>query len=236
MYTVLCNIVKGLLKAYFKVTVIGLEHVPAEGGLIVVSNHQGVVDSYALQAFIPRHLTFLTKKEYFEKRGVFGWFLRWILSFGSVAVDRKSATDGLRALKVLTEILRQGGGVGLHPEGTRAPDGRVYRGKQGVITMAWDSGASVLPVAFVGTREANPPGRRLPRFRAPITMIIGTPMNFEQPTILGHKIKAGAKFVREVQTHRLMEAIAGLAGVQYVDLDAAEVKATKLKAELAKDE
>ncbi|MEO5950328.1 MAG: lysophospholipid acyltransferase family protein [Candidatus Saccharimonadales bacterium] len=230
MHALLRTIAKWLMKLYFNVKVIGLENIPASGPLIVASNHQAVVDSYALPAFLEQDLIFLSKKEYFEKPGILGALLRWALTGRAIPVDRESVVDAVAAFGKLVEVLNKGGRIGIHPEATRAPPGAVYRGKTGAVNMAWKSGALVLPVAIIGSHRANKPGRRIPRFRARITLIIGQPMTFAPPIIFG-KLKAAQKLQQETQTRHLMQMIAKLAGWLYVDEDAGDAKEALSKGE-----
>lgn len=259
MYTAIRNVVRFLLDRYHDVEVIGLENIesiPDDEGFIVVANHQAVVDSFLLPAFILRQFAFLSKKEYFEKRGIRGWILKWILSHGAIPVDRSDPKSGADVLGVLADKLRTGHvAVGFHPEGTRAPTQAVYRAKPGVAELAWASGVKVVPVAILGSRRANPPGRHWPRLGSKITLVIGEPMVLEPkgiwPALLegsadNRQLLGVAMLLRrselEVQARRVMMRIAELArtvepdGWPYIDLDASVVKKQIAKAAKAKDE
>lgn len=220
IYSLLRDFVIGPgLKAAFRITVIGLENVPKNGPLICASNHEAVVDSFLIPALIKRRFTFMAKEEYFTATGPMGWVKKKFFGIAAVPVKRGDRDDGKRALETLSRALRAGGAVGLHPEGTRTPGDKVYKGKGGVIDLAWETGAKVLPIALSGTSIANPPGKRIPRFRTRITVTIGEPMTFTKPGRIGLPFLS-----RKTQTEELMIEIARLAGVPYIPIDAAKIK------------
>ena len=223
------GIIGPLLRIVFRVSVIGAEIVPKGGALICASNHEAVIDSFLIPAFIRRRFTFMAKHDYFNGRGFVGRLKKRFFSVAAIPVDRSSREDGQRALEALYKVLRDGGTVGIHPEGTRTPGGKVYRGKGGVIEMAWATGAPVLPIVLLGTSHANPPGRRIPRLNARITMVIGEPMYFKRPIIDAKPIVAAT---RRIQTQQLMKEIARLGMMSYEDQDAAQVKAALAAGEL----
>lgn len=234
MHTLLRTITKWLLSLYYDVTVIGRENIPVDEPIIATSGHQAVVDSYALPAFLERNLVFLSKEEYFTLPGLKGWLMRTLLTGRAVPVNRASAISGVRALRELKAVLDRGGDVGLHPEGTRVPEGLVCKGLPGAVSLAWDTGVKILPVAILGSAQANRPGHRLPRFRAKITVIIGQPMEFKPPWLFG-RVKMARAMQQEVQTRQLMQRIAQLGGLKYVDKPPAQVKA-EIAAEIAAKE
>lgn len=214
-----------LLGLVFRIKVVGLENVPQTGGVIFAANHQAVVDSFIIPAVIDRKFTFIAKSDYFTESGVLGWLKKKFFSIGAVPVDRDDRGAGTRAAEMLVDIVSSGGAIGIHPEGTRAPDSHVYRGKRGVIDIAWRTGAPVVPIALLGTRDANPPGVIWPRFGSTIVVSIGKPMYFVAPH---HTIpafdRAQAILSQRSQTRKLMERIAELAGWHYVDIDARKAK------------
>ncbi|WP_084965347.1 lysophospholipid acyltransferase family protein [Thermoactinospora rubra] len=191
----------------------GAAHVPAKGPAILAANHLSVIDSFLLPTLLPRHVTFTAKNEYFSGNPLSQWFMRL---GGSLPIDRDSALSAQEMLEGAAELLERGELFGIHPEGTRSPDGRLYRGKVGVAWLALKTGAPVLPVALSGTDKALPAGASLPR-PATIGIKIGAPMRFE-----GRHTDARDR--RRV-TDEIMAAIQKLSGQEYVPRYAASVKA-----------
>ena len=142
----------------------GLEHLPSNGSAILASNHLAVMDSFFLPLMVRRRITFLAKQEYFTGTGVKGRFLAWFYTVvGQVPIDRTDADSAQAALDTAKRILDQGKLLGMYPEGTRSPDGRLYKGKTGLARLALETGVPVIPVAMVGTNVVNPPGARFLR-------------------------------------------------------------------------
>ncbi|MDR8410071.1 1-acyl-sn-glycerol-3-phosphate acyltransferase [Nonomuraea sp. 3-1Str] len=192
----------------------GAAHVPRTGPAILAANHLSVLDSFLLPALLPRPVTFVAKNEYFSGNPVSGWFMRL---GGSLPIDRDSAHAAQAMLDAATEVLERGELFGIHPEGTRSPDGRLYRGKIGVAWLALRTGAPVLPVALSGTEKVLPVGAKVPR-PARIGIRIGEPMTFD-----GDHTKARDR--RQV-TDEIMAAIQKLSGQEYVPAYAASVKSS----------
>ncbi|MGW5452479.1 lysophospholipid acyltransferase family protein [Nocardia sp. NPDC003979] len=156
----------------------GLHHVPPTGPVIVAANHLAAVDSLYLALVLPRRITFIAKQEYFTGTGTRGRIERWVMTAtGQVAVDRSGGSASSAALEAAVGILSDGGVWGIHPEGTRSPDGRVYRGRTGVIRVAMQTGAPVVPVSLSGTDFVNPRGRRMLR-PARVRVVFGAPRYF----------------------------------------------------------
>ncbi|WP_280362931.1 lysophospholipid acyltransferase family protein [Nocardia wallacei] len=153
-----------LLRLLGRPKVEGLHHVPRTGPVIVAANHLAAIDSLYLALVLPRRITFIAKREYFTERGLRGRINRWVMTAtGQVAVDRSGGSASAAALDAAVRILESGGVWGIHPEGTRSPDGRVYRGRTGAIRVAMHTGAPLIPVALSGTDLVNRRGRRLLR-------------------------------------------------------------------------
>ncbi|WP_327142138.1 lysophospholipid acyltransferase family protein [Nocardia sp. NBC_01327] len=189
----------------------GLQHVPAEGPVIIAANHLAVVDSLYLCLVLPRKVTFIAKQEYFTTGGWRGRVNRWVMNAtGQVAVDRTPGKAGGDSLTAAARILEQGGIWGIHPEGTRSPDGRIYRGRTGVIRVAMQTGAPVVPVVLSGTDRVNPRDRRFLR-PAKVRISIGRPRYFPP---------ADRYAVRQA-TDELMADLVRRSGRQYVDCYAA---------------
>ncbi|WP_461666279.1 lysophospholipid acyltransferase family protein [Gordonia sputi] len=136
--------------------VTGREHIPRCGPVILAANHLAVLDSFYLTLAARRHVTFLAKREYFDKPGLFGRTQRWFFAaMGQISVDRRGGSASSSSLRAATTILTHGGAWGIHPEGTRSPDGRLYRGRTGAVRVAMDTGAPLIPVAITGTRPGS---------------------------------------------------------------------------------
>ncbi|MEV6767438.1 lysophospholipid acyltransferase family protein [Nocardia sp. NPDC051030] len=156
----------------------GLQHVPAEGPVIIAANHLAVVDSLYLCLVLPRRLTFIAKQEYFTGGGIRGRINKWVMAAtGQVPVDRTGGAAGSDSLAAAVRILEEGGMWGIHPEGTRSPDGRIYRGRTGVIRVAMQTGAPVIPVVLSGTDKVNSRHRRFLR-PAKVRISFGRPRYF----------------------------------------------------------
>src|ERR671912_840610 len=150
------------LKMLFRPRVEGLEHVPTEGAAIIASNHLSFSDSIFMPLAVPRRVTFLAKQEYFTGKGLKGWLIRMFFTgAGQVPIDRASGSAAKAALETGKRILAEGNLLGIYPEGTRSPDGQLYRGKTGVARMALEAGVPVIPVAAIGTNKLNPIGSRM---------------------------------------------------------------------------
>lgn len=197
----------------------GLENIPDTGPGIIASNHLSVLDSLYLPYMIPRTITFVAKSEYFTSRKpmerMFGMYLR---KANHLPVDRTGARAGQEMLEAALGVLRQGLLFGIYPEGTRSPDGRLYRGRTGVGWLALRSGAPVIPVAMMGTDKLLPPGRRFPRPRS-IEIRVGKPLTFSDFS----SEAAGARERRAV-TDRVIEAIGELSGQELVPMYASARK------------
>lgn len=144
----------------------GIENIPDDGPALIASNHLAVVDSFYLPLMCPRRIFFLAKSEYFTEPGLKGRFKKWFFSAsGQIPIDRSGASAAAGALSAGKRVLEEDGRLlCLYPEGTRSPDGRLYKGKTGLARMALETGVPVIPIAMVGTDRINPPA---PSCRAP---------------------------------------------------------------------
>lgn len=191
-----------VMHAVWRPRVEGMENVPERGPAIIAANHLSALDSFFLPALMPRRVTFVAKNEYFTGNPI----TRMIMS-GNLAIDRDSAGAAQAMLDAAAGVLDEGGLFGIYPEGTRSPDGRLYKGKIGVAWLTLTTGAPVLPVALEGTDKVLPPGASVPRVHR-ITVKIGKPMTFEG--------EAGKARDRREVTDQVMEAIRELSGQEYV--------------------
>src|SRR3954452_17859292 len=140
-----------ILRFFFKVRVEGIEHVPTDGPAILASNHVSFSDSIFLPMVLKRRITFVAKAEYFEDPKT-AWFFRAV---GQIPIKREGGSASERALASAREVLQSGGLFGIYPEGTRSPDGKLYKGHTGVARLALQCKTSIIPVAMVGTRERS---------------------------------------------------------------------------------
>ena len=208
------------LRLFYQPWIRGAQNVPESGGAILASNHLAVIDSFFLPLMMRRPLVFLGKQDYFTGRGVKGKLVAGFMrGVGTIPVDRSGGRAGEAALRTGLRRLEAGDLFGIYPEGTRSPDGRLYRGKTGVARLALKSGAPVIPVAMIGTNVAQPIGTRIPRLR-PIGVVIGKPLDFSRYAGLEDD-----RFVLRSVTDEIMYEIMRLSGQEYVDAYAASVKA-----------
>ena len=197
----------------------GLEYVPSSGPVILASNHLAVMDSFFLPLVVRRRITFLAKAEYFTGTGLKGWFSRWFFTaVGQVPIDRADADAAQAALHTAERLLGEGKLLGMYPEGTRSPDGRLYKGKTGLARLALHTGVPVIPVAMIGTNVVNPPGSTMLRFGR-VTVKFGKPMDFSRFEGL-----AGNRFIERAVTDEVIYELMGLSGQEYVDIYAASIK------------
>lgn len=209
----------------FNPTVEGLENIPRHGGAIIAANHLAVIDDALLPMTCPRMIHFMGKAEYFEGKGVKGKFKKWwFTSVGVFPVDRSGGSKSLGALNHAREILEDGHLFGIHVEGTRSPDGRLYRGHTGAARLAFETGCPIVPTAIIGSRDLQKPGQVIPS-KGKSTIIYGKPIAVERknPEDVTHEE------LREL-TDRVVKAIGAMSGQEYVDEYAQTVKA-RLKTE-----
>jgi 1-acyl-sn-glycerol-3-phosphate acyltransferase len=216
-------VVGPLLHAYGRPQVTGLENVPASGPAILASNHLSIVDSLYLPLVLTRPVVFPAKAEYFSARGPVGrLWAAYLRSTKQLEMKRDDTRSAQATLEAAAEILRGGDLFGFYPEGTRSPDGRLYRGRSGIGWLALNSTAPVIPVAMTGTRKMLPPGSSLPR-PARIEIRIGKPLEF------GHLASEPPARARRIIADEVMRAIGELSGQEYVHEYASDVKAKQAK-------
>lgn len=209
-----------VLKRVYKPWVRGKENIPAEGPAILASNHNAVWDSVFLPMLIDREVVFMGKADYFSGKGAKGWATKnFMRAVGTIPVDRTGGKAAMAALQAGLDRLNSGELFGIYPEGTRSPDGRLYRGKTGVARLALESGAPVIPVAMIGTHAAQPIGQKVPS-RTNIGVIIGEPLDFSR-----YRPLAKDRYVLRAITDEIMYNLMLLSGQEYVDAYAADVKA-----------
>jgi 1-acyl-sn-glycerol-3-phosphate acyltransferase len=191
----------------------GTDNVPRTGPAIIASNHLSFSDHFFAPLPLPRKVVFLAKSEYFTGRGLKGLIKRaFFSSMGEIPVDRTGGEAGERALRTGLRVLAQGQLLGIYPEGTRTPDGRLYRGKTGVARMALEARVPVIPCAMVGTYEFQPPGKLTPRPWIRPGVRFGKPLEFSRYYGLEKD-----RLVLRAVTDEIMYEIMKLAGQEYVD-------------------
>jgi 1-acyl-sn-glycerol-3-phosphate acyltransferase len=227
-YALLKAFLSPILMGLFRPKVKGLRNVPHLGPLIIASNHLSFSDSIFMPLVVPRKVTFLAKSEYFTSPGLKGFIKKiTFIALGQVPVDRSGGRASEAALITGLKVLERGDCIGIYPEGTRSPDGRLYKGRSGIARLAIESGAPVIPVAMFNTAEIQPTGQVVPKVRR-VEMIFGEPLYFEN-----YGDSTDQKVLREV-TDRIMNTIQALSGQEYVDMYATKRK-TEMNDEVEED-
>jgi 1-acyl-sn-glycerol-3-phosphate acyltransferase len=207
------------LRLIFRPQVEGRDNVPAVGPAIIASNHLSFSDSIFMPLMVRRKVTFVAKAEYFTGRGIKGFLTKmFFVGTGTVPIDRSGGRAAQAAIDTGLRILREGRLFGIYPEGTRSPDGRLYRGKTGVARLALDSGAPVIPVVMLNSDEIQPLGRKLPRIKR-VRIRFGKPIDFSR-----YAGMAGDRFIERAVTDEIMYELMELSGREYVDVYAQKVK------------
>jgi 1-acyl-sn-glycerol-3-phosphate acyltransferase len=207
------------LRVLFRPWVEGLENIPTKGPAILASNHLSFSDSFILPLVVPRSIVFLAKSDYFTGRGFKGWFSRlFFTGVGQVPVDRSGGRASEAAIFTATRVLGEDSLLGIYPEGTRSPNGIMYRGKTGVARMALEAKVPVIPVAMINTYEIQPPGQLLPRLHR-VGVRIGAPLDFSR-----YEGLEDDRFVLRSVTDEIMYSLMELSGQEYVDMYATRAK------------
>ncbi len=224
-YFILKNLILGpLLRLIFRPWVRGMENIPASGAAILASNHLSFSDSIFLPLQSRRPVVFLAKSEYFTGKGVKGALTRWFFkATGQLPIDRSGGKASEASLNTGLSVLSQGLVLGIYPEGTRSPDGKLYRGRTGIARMALESKVPVIPVAMIDTEKVQPIGKRFPRIRR-VGIIVGQPLDFSRFDGM-----EGDRIVLRAVTDEIMYELAKLSGQEYVDAYASSVKEKRAK-------
>ena len=197
------------IRLAWRPSVEGIEHLPAVGGAVLAGNHLSVADEYLLGAVVPRHIAFWAKSEYFRGTGARGWAIKALMNgLGAIEVNRAGGRAALTALDAAIPALRAGDLVGVYPEGTRSPDGRLYRGRTGAARLALLAEVPVVPVGMIGTEHVQPIGKLMPKLGPKVTIRIGKPMDFTGRMMDSSSLRA--------ITDEVMAAIQALTGQEYV--------------------
>ena len=197
----------------------GLDNIPRKGGAIIAANHLAVIDDALIPITCPRMVHFMGKAEYFEGKGIKGRFKKWwFTSVGVFPVDRSGGNKSLGALEHAREIIEEGHLFGIHIEGTRSPDGRLYKGHTGAARLALETGCPIVPTAIIGSRELQEPGTVIPK-KGKTQVLYGKPIEVTK--------KAAEDITHDdlrSLTDQVTGAIRAMSGQEYVDEYAQKVK------------
>ena len=211
-----------ILRILFRPWVRGLDNLPTEGPAIIAGNHNHFMDSIFVPLLAPRPVVYLAKKDYFTGRGLKGAVTRWFFKLNNqLPMDRGGGSGSQASLESGLKVLGEGNCLGIYPEGTRSPDGKLYRGRTGIARLVLESEAPVVPVAIIGTDKLQPAGRLVPKLRR-VGVVFGSPMDFSKYSGL-----PSDRFLLRSVTDEIMYEIMRLSGQEYVDTYASTVK-TKL--------
>ena len=212
-YWVVKAILSPFLRLIFRPWAEGTDNVPREGPAILASNHLSFSDHFFAPLPLPRKVVFLAKSEYFTGHGIKGLISKAFFSgVGQIPVDRAGGEASERALRTGLRVLAAGELLGIYPEGTRTPDGRLYRGKTGVARLALEGRAPVIPTAMIGGFEFQPPGKLAPRLAVRPGVRFGKPLDFSRYYGL-----ADDPIVLRATTDEIMYELMKLSGQEYVD-------------------
>lgn len=219
-YWFLKNLVVGpVLKCALRPWVVGERNLPASGGVILASNHLSFIDSVLLPLVLGRRISFLAKSDYFTRTGLKGWATKAFMNAtGQLSIDRSGGKASEASLNTGLAVLARNEQLGIYPEGTRSPDGRLYRGRTGVARMILEGHVPVVPVAMIDTQAVMPIGRRLPKIRR-VGIIFGEPLDFSR-----FEGMESDRFVLRSVTDEIMYELSRLSGQEYVDVYATSVK------------
>ncbi|WP_371131049.1 1-acyl-sn-glycerol-3-phosphate acyltransferase [Arthrobacter sp. SDTb3-6] len=220
IYWVLKKIFLGpVLKILFRPWTKGLDNLPVDGPAVLASNHLSFSDSIFMPLMVPRPVVFLAKSDYFTGRGLKGRLTAAFFKLtNQLPMDRSGGKASANSLQTGVEVLKDGGLLGIYPEGTRSPDGRLYRGKVGVAKLVLTANVPVIPVAMIGTDKVQPIGRRIPNIRR-LGVIFGEPLDFSRYQGLHDD-----RFVQRSVTDEIMYELMRISGQEYVDSYASTVK------------
>ncbi len=208
-----------IVKAIWRPWIIGRRNIPQTGAAILASNHLSFVDSVFLPLMIDRPVAFLAKSDYFTGKGLKGWATRvFFKGTGMIPIDRSGGKASEASLNTGLQVLGKGDLLGIYPEGTRSPDGRLYRGRTGIARMALEAHVPVVPVVMVDTDTMMPIGRRIPRI-ARVGVVIGEPLDFSR-----FEGMAGDRYILRSVTDEIMVALHRIGSQEYDDVYASTVK------------
>ncbi|MFF4407039.1 lysophospholipid acyltransferase family protein [Streptomyces sp. NPDC001262] len=209
-----------LMRVLYRPKVEGAEHIPGTGPVILAGNHTTFIDSLFVSLIVKRQVYFIGKNEYVMGKGLKGRLMAWFFrSSGMVPVDRDGGNGGVAALMTGRRILDEGKVFGIYPEGTRSPDGRLYRGRTGIARLTLMTGTPVVPFAMIGTEKVQPSGKGMPRI-ARVTVRFGEPLDFSRYEGMDRD-----RYVLRAVTDEVMSDVMRLSGQEYVDMYATKARA-----------
>ncbi|MEV7612970.1 lysophospholipid acyltransferase family protein [Streptomyces sp. NPDC089799] len=212
--------VGSVMRMMFRIRVEGAEHIPGTGPVILAGNHLTFIDSMILPLVCDRTVHFIGKDEYVTGKGLKGRLMAWFFTgAGMIPVDRDGANGGVAALMTGRRVLEEGRIFGIYPEGTRSPDGRLYRGRTGIARLTLMTGAPVVPFAMIGTDKLQPGGAGMPR-PGRVTVRFGEPQEFSRYEGMDRD-----RYVLRAVTDSVMAEVMRLSGQEYVDMYATKAKA-----------
>ncbi|CAM3320248.1 1-acyl-sn-glycerol-3-phosphate acyltransferase [Stackebrandtia soli] len=212
LYKALQLTVVPAMRAAWRPTIEGTQHIPESGPVILACNHLSVADHYFLALTTKRHIATMAKIEYFQRSGVKGRLIgATVRALDQVAVDRSGGRKSAMALGPSEQVLRDGRVFAIFPEGTRSPDGLLHRGKTGVARLALATGAPVVPIGMTGTEKVLPFGATVPRL-AKVEVRVGEPLEFSR-----YEGMENNRVTLRAVTDQIMYAIGELSGQEYVD-------------------
>ena len=208
LYPVARAILVPVFRAAWRIHLRGADHVPQTGPAILCPNHTSVIDSFLLPSILPRRITYVGKAEYMDD-----WKTKHLFpAMGMIPIDRAGGDASKRALDAAAGVLERGELFGIYPEGTRSRDGRLHKGHTGPARLALRTGAPLVPVGMVGTRDIQPPGAKAPRPFRPCEIRIGRPIEVER-----YRDRGDDRLLLRQITDELMYEIRELSGQDYVD-------------------
>ncbi|WP_399882946.1 lysophospholipid acyltransferase family protein [Streptomyces sp. BBFR51] len=209
-----------IMRLMFRTRVEGVQNIPGDGPVILAGNHLTFIDSVIMPLTCDRQVFFIGKDEYVTGKGLKGRLMAWFFTgVGMVPVDRDGGRGGVAALMTGRRILDEGRVFGIYPEGTRSPDGRLYRGRTGIARLTLMTGAPVVPFAVIGTDKLQPGGAGLPR-PGRVTVRFGEAMEFSRYEGMDRD-----RYVLRAVTDSVMTEVMRLSGQEYVDMYASKAKA-----------
>jgi 1-acyl-sn-glycerol-3-phosphate acyltransferase len=214
-----------LLRVLFRPWIRGAENIPTTGAAILASNHLSFSDSIFLPLMLRRPVVFLAKSEYFTGKGLKGALTRWFFkSTGQLPIDRSGGKASEASLNTGLSVLEEGSLLGIYPEGTRSPDGKLYRGRTGIARMVLEAKVPVIPVAMIDTEKVQAIGQKLPKIRR-VGVNIGAPLDFSR-----FEGMEGDRIVLRAVTDEIMYELQKLSGQVYDDVYASSVKSRMARA------
>jgi 1-acyl-sn-glycerol-3-phosphate acyltransferase len=213
-------IVVPLLRLLWRFEVHGAHNIPKRGAAVIASNHIGILDSGFVPGAMRRHVAFLVKEQWFAGKGIAATFRRGFMrAMGQLEIDRGGGSASEISLGSGVAVLSAGKLLGIYPEGTRSPDGRLHRGRTGIARVLLEMPVPVIPVAVSGTAEIMPRGAKFPKLGGRVIVTFGEPMDFSRYAGLTED-----RFVLRAITDEIMHEIKHLSGQEYVDVYASNTR------------